>query len=79
MRCVRPDKLIPAMFTFIQEKIGEAYVSPPPFDLSLTYKDSSQITPLVFVLSPGADPLNSLMKFADLKKKHVDTVSLGQG
>jgi len=36
-------------------------------------------TPLIFVLSPGADPLNNLVKFGEIKKKHIDSVSLGQG
>jgi len=31
------------------------------------------------VLSPGADPLNNLEKYAESKKKNVDKVSLGQG
>jgi dynein heavy chain len=67
------------MFNYIIEQLGENFISPPPFDLNLIYKDSSSITPLIFVLSPGADPLNSLVKYGELKKKHIDTVSLGQG
>jgi len=56
-------------------------MSPPPFDLPLIFKDSSNNIPLIFILSPGADPLNGLMKFAETKKKHetIKTVSLGQG
>ena len=77
LRCIRPDKVIPAMFTFITEYLGEDFVSPPPFDLSLIYKDSLSTTPLIFVLSPGADPLNSLVKFADNKRKNIEKVSLG--
>ena len=33
----------------------------------------------LFVLSPGADPLASLQKYAEMKKKVVNAVSLGQG
>ena len=39
--------------------------------LGLVFKDSGPTVPLVFVLSPGADPLNSLEKYAESKKKHV--------
>jgi dynein heavy chain len=43
----------------------------------LIYKDSSSTTPLIFVLSPGSDPMNALTKFGELKKKSIDPVSLG--
>lgn len=52
-------------------------MAPPPFDLGVVFKDSTNTTPLIFVLSPGADPLNSLEKYAETKKKAVGKVSLG--
>jgi len=41
----------------------------PPFDLANIYLDSSTTTPLLFILSPGADPFVSLNSFAESKKK----------
>ena len=79
IRCIRPDKVIPCVFNFVRDNLGDKFIDPPPFDLAAIYKDSSSITPLIFVLSPGSDPLQSLMKFAELKKKQLTTVSLGQG
>ena len=67
------------MFSFIVEQLGDRFISPPPFNLEAIYKDSTNLSPLVFVLSPGADPLNSLIKEGERRKKHIDTVSLGQG
>ena len=52
-------------------------MSPPAFDLGLIYGDSKNITPLIFVLSPGADPMNGLVKFAQGKNKQMEIVSLG--
>jgi dynein heavy chain len=57
------------MANFVESKIGEYFVLPPPFDLGSIYKDSSPAAPLIFVLCPGADPLNALEKFAESKKR----------
>jgi len=78
-RCIRPDLILPAMANFVTSKIGEYFVVPPPFDLGLIFKDSTPQAPLIFVLCPGADPLNALEKYAESKKRTVLKVSLGQG
>lgn len=79
LRCIRPDRIVPAVLDFICEKIGEKFVTPPPFDLQGSYSDSSNLSPLVFILSPGADPGSSLFKFAEERGKEVAGISLGQG
>jgi len=37
--------------------MDKRYISPPAFDLAETFKDSEPVTPLIFILSSGADPL----------------------
>lgn len=59
VRCLRPDKIEPAVAKFVTSKLGKNYVQPPPFDLNKSYMDSNATIPLVFVLSPGADPMAS--------------------
>jgi len=79
LRTIRPDKVIPAAQAFISEKLGKEFVEAPRFDLEAVYKDSTCLTPLIFVLSPGADPFENLKKFANSLGKTLRFESLGQG
>ncbi|XP_072525468.1 dynein axonemal heavy chain 12 isoform X2 [Salminus brasiliensis] len=81
-RCLRPDKIEPAITNYVADKLGKKFVEPPPFDLSKSYNDSTSTIPLVFVLSSGADPMASLLKFANDKNMggaKFKSISLGQG
>ncbi len=53
LRMLRPDKLIPALTTFVSESLGRRFVEPKPFAIEPSYNDSTCSTPLIFVLSPG--------------------------
>lgn len=39
-------------------------MDPPPFNLQASFDDSDPKTPLIFLLSPGSDPMTSLYAFA---------------
>lgn len=82
LRCFRPDKLVPAIHDFVAENMGLKFTEPPPFDLGSSYEDSHNCIPLIFILTPGSDPIATLLKFADdqgFGMNRLFSLSLGQG
>ena len=74
--------MIPAVTNYVARKLGKSFVEPPPFDLEKSFGDSSPLTPLIFILSHGADPTMALLKFAHdkgFKGEKFNSISLGQG
>lgn len=81
LRAIRPDKVFVAISEFVSAEMGPSFVSPPQFDISKSYKDSNALMPLIFILSPGADPMGALLLFAEKMgfDETFQSISLGQG
>ena len=77
LRCLRPDKLVPALEAWVAGELGQAFVSPPPMDLAAAFAEASgPSTPLLFVLSPGTDPWAALLRFAE-ERGQAKTLQVG--
>ena len=50
------------------KELGIKFIQPPPFDLEKSFINSTNKTPIIFVLSPGADPISELKKLAEKKR-----------
>jgi len=81
LKSIRPDKIPLAIQKFVSMKIGSQFIEPPTFSLAKSFKDSSITVPLIFVLSPGSDPVAGFLRFAEEMNmsKKFDTISLGRG
>ena len=79
LRILRPDKVIVAIEKIIVKELGPNFVSPPPFYLDFSFKDSGIKVPIVFILSPGVDPIIEIEKLALKKgmKTRLTPMSLG--
>ncbi|CAM6094963.1 unnamed protein product [Calypogeia fissa] len=81
LRCLRIDKSLLGIQDFVTHYNGQRFIEPPAFDLAICFKDGTPNSPLIFVLSPGADPMADLLKLAEDYRftKKFEKVSLGQG
>lgn len=69
------------MKLYITEKIGDEYAHPPPIKLKDVMEDTDERAPIVFILSKGADPSDSIKDLAKAfdKDKSIRELSLGSG
>ena len=79
LRCMRRDRVIFSDRSFVENKMGPIFVDNKAFTIAEVYSDSKATTPIIFVLSPKVDPLDSLVTNAWQEEKRMETVSLGQG
>lgn len=82
LRVFREEMLVFGTREFVGRELGTVFTESPPFDLAGCYRDSKPETPLIFVLSPGADINDYLLELAKQEGKEgtgLKIISLGQG
>ena len=83
LKIIRPDKIVPAIQDLIceEKELGHHFIQPPPFDLKKNYEEARCNTPIILILSPGADPMDELDKLSRHPsiRKRMTSLSLGQG
>jgi len=82
IRCLRPDRIVTATKGFIAFKLSDYYVQPPSLVYTKIFDKSNERMPIVFILSPGADPQSDVAKLGEqlgFSGNKFKFVSLGQG
>jgi dynein heavy chain len=81
IKSLRENFLAYAIKNFVGRELGQLFIESPPFDLLGCFNDSQSTTPLIFILSSGADPTDYLLKLAKDKgyAERLHFISLGQG
>lgn len=74
-----PELIKAAVTDFIAAEMGTQFVNPPRFDIHKSFEESNILTPLIFILSPGVDPIETLWLFAERLgySQSMQMVSLG--
>lgn len=82
LRCFRVDRVYRAITNFVTQRMGEKYVTPPVISFESVFEQSTPFSPIVFILSPGADPAGDLGKLAERMGyggNRLKFLAMGQG
>ncbi|XP_063285477.1 dynein axonemal heavy chain 11-like [Pelobates fuscus] len=84
IRALRPDRMTYAIRNFVEEKLGAKYVERRKTEFAKSFQESGTATPIVFILSPGVDPLKDVESLGNRLGFTIDSgklhnISLGQG
>jgi len=79
LRCFRPDRLFLAARRYVLDTMGPQYSKFPIVSYQSLFDQSSPTAPVLFILSPGADPASELFKLADKLGLTGDESGTGAG
>ncbi len=92
VRCMREDRTLLAVNDFIRKTevvdvgaggklpaMGHRYVETATDTVDSVYREMEATTPVIYLLSAGADPTDSIETLARRKRKDIECVSMGEG
>lgn len=79
IKILRPEKLMFSISDYVLHFLGKFYLESPQTTMGNLYDASDVCTPIIFVLSSGADPTAAIDNFAQVTnmKKQLQYISLG--
>jgi dynein heavy chain len=81
LKAFRQEKLMFSFQIYVRDNMGRFFIDPQSVTMEIVQADTDYRTPLIFILSTGADPTSQLLKFSDSKGygDKLFPISLGQG
>jgi dynein heavy chain len=81
VRALRMDRTLVCISDFVlyTPQMGPRYVEPVTDSVESVYEGMDNFTPVVFLLSMGADPTEAIEQLAKKKKTSVECISMGEG
>ncbi|CAG9464002.1 unnamed protein product [Pedinophyceae sp. YPF-701] len=81
VQALRPDRLRSAMATYARSILGIKSVDPPAVPMTHLVEKASATSPLLFLLTPGADPSQNLLEVASrtVGSNQYEEIAMGQG
>jgi len=81
LKLLREPKMTLAAKVFVKKELGKVFIESPAFDLTGSLADSTSTTPIIFIITPGSDPIANLVILAKSvgMGDRLKIISLGQG
>lgn len=81
LKSFRPEKIAFSFQNYVKDNMGNFFIEGQNVTMDVVQADTNSKTPLIFILSTGADPTAQLLKFAENKGfgDKMFPISLGQG
>ena len=79
IRAIRDDRMTLVSNEFVSTIMGEKYIQPLTVTMDQVYLSSDNKTPIILMLTPGADPTQTLKDLARQKQVSINIVSMGEG
>jgi len=92
VRCLREDRTLLAVNDFIRKTdaitlqeggrlpaMGPKFVDPVTDTVESVFREMESTTPVIYLLSAGADPTDAIETMARKKRKQIECVSMGEG
>lgn len=68
LKIFRQEKIMFAVSDYVLSQMGQFFLEPPQVTMEKLHGDSDVATPIIFVLSQGADPTSQIMGFVSQTK-----------